>query len=84
MVDSLGRCIVENRSQETNDTEVLDDIFEPIIGDVSDEELDDVLAAPADEARRHSLAEKRRRAEKRLEEKRLRDELGYFDLELDD
>ena len=30
------------------------------------------------------LAEKRRRAERRLEEKRLRDELGYYDLELDD
>jgi len=33
---------------------------------------------------RQYLAEKRRRAEQRLEEKRLRDELGDYDLELDD
>ena len=30
------------------------------------------------------LAAKRRRAEQRLEERRLRDELGYYDLRLDD
>lgn len=73
-----------SRNRDTSDREVVDDFFEPVIGEVSDDDLDDILAAPADEARRHSLAEKRRRAEKRLEEKRLREELGYFDLELDD
>lgn len=73
-----------NHRQETSDNDALDDIFEPALADVSDDELDEILAVPEDEARKQSLAEKRRRAEKRLEEKRLRDELGYFDLELDD
>lgn len=73
-----------NHRQETSDNDALDDIFEPALADVSDDELDEILAVPEDVARKQSLAEKRRRAEKRLEEKRLRDELGYFDLELDD
>ena len=61
--------------------EPIDDIFEPGLGEMSDEELDDL--APISNSKR-MLAEKRRRAEQRLEEKRLRDELGYYDLELDD
>lgn len=73
-----------NHRQETSDNDALDDMFEPALADVTDDELDEILAVPEDVARKQSLAEKRRRAEKRLEEKRLRDELGYFDLELDD
>ena len=48
---------------------------------MSDEDVADLSPVSSDNQR---LAEKRRRAEQRLEEKRLRDELGYYDLELDD
>jgi hypothetical protein len=33
---------------------------------------------------KQQLAEKRRRAERRLEAKRLREELGYYDMDFDD
>lgn len=69
------------RNQETSSAESMEDIFEPMLGDLSDEELNDMSPVSSDKQR---LAEKRRRAEQRLEEKRLRDELGYYDLELDD
>ncbi len=57
------------------------ELFERGIGDLLDEELDDILPG---EKVSQSLAAKRRRAEARLEEKRLRDELAYYDLEFDD
>lgn len=69
------------RHQEPTPQESLDDIFEPMLGDLSDDDLLELGPATTDKQR---LAEKRRRAEQRLEEKRLRDELGYYDLELDD
>ena len=69
------------RNQETASSEPLDDLFEPIIGDLTEEELRNVAPVTSEKQR---LAEKRRRAEQRLEEKRLRDELGYYDLEFDD
>lgn len=69
------------RHQETHSSEPLDELFEPAIGDLNEEELS-TLAPISSEKRR--LADKRRRAEQRLEEKRLRDELGDYDLELDD
>ncbi|MEM1153329.1 MAG: hypothetical protein AAGI44_04260, partial [Pseudomonadota bacterium] len=59
----------------------LDDLFEPMLGDLEDEELSQLPPVSSEKQR---LAEKRRRAEQRLEERRLRDELGYFDLSLDD
>ena len=68
------------RNQEPTPQEPLEDIFEPMLGEMSDEDL--VELAPTNGKQR--LAEKRRRAEQRLEEKRLRDELGDYDLELDD
>jgi len=67
------------RNQEPATTDPLDDVFEPLLSDLVDEDLVDLL--PPSSIRR-SLTEKRRRAEQRLEEKRLRDELG--DYELDD
>ncbi len=67
------------RSQESSDS--LDDIFEPIFSDMSEDDIDEISPTTTDKQR---LAEKRRRAEQRLEEKRLREELGYYDLELDD
>ena len=69
------------RNQEPTQSEPLEDIFEPALGDLSDEDFADLSPVSSDKQR---LAEKRRRAEQRLEEKRLRDELGYYDLELDD
>lgn len=69
------------RHQEPTPPEPLEDIFEPTLGEMSDEEFADL--APVSTAKQR-LAEKRRRAEQRLEEKRLRDELGYYDLDLDD
>ena len=69
------------RNQEPATTETLDDIFEPGLGELSEEELRDLVPISSDKQR---LAEKRRRAEQRLEERRLRDELGDYDLELDD
>ena len=69
------------RNQEPAAPEPVDDVFEPALGEMSDEELEEL--APISKSKR-MLAEKRRRAEQRLEEKRLRDELGYYDLDLDD
>jgi len=69
------------RNQEPATTETLDDIFEPGLGELSEEELRELVPISSE---KQSLAEKRRRAEQRLEEKRLRDELGDYDLELDD
>ncbi|PLW70773.1 PA3496 family putative envelope integrity protein [Pseudohalioglobus lutimaris] len=69
------------RHQERNSSDSLDDMFEPMLSDMSDEEFEDFEPVISNKQR---LAEKRRRAERRLEEKRLRDELGFYDLELDD
>jgi len=69
------------RNQGTTQQESLEDIFEPVLGDLSDEDFEELRPLCSEKQR---LAEKRRRAERRLEEKRLRDELGYYDLELDD
>ena len=67
------------RSHEPASAEILDDIFEPLLGELSDEELNDMTPVCSD-----TLAQKRRRAERRREEKRMRDEIGDYDLELDD
>ncbi|EEB77463.1 MAG: hypothetical protein P8L70_15045 [Halioglobus sp.] len=69
------------RNQEPSSSEPIEDIFEPMLGDIVEEEFADMSPVSSDKQR---LAQKRRRAEQRLEEKRLRDELGYYDLELDD
>lgn len=72
---------MRERNLESNSSEVAEDVFEPLLGDASDEEFAEMSPISSDKQR---LAEKRRRAEQRLEERRLRDELGYYDLELDD
>lgn len=69
------------RNQEPASNETLEDLFEPALGELDDEELENLGPVASDKRR---LAEKRRRAERRLEEKRLRDELGFYDLEFDD
>ena len=72
---------MRERNQDSTSSESLDDLFEPMIGELSEEELRELAPVSTEKQR---LAEKRRRAEQRLEEKRLRDELGDYDLELDD
>lgn len=69
------------RSQNDAASEPLDDFFEPMLGDASEEDFLEMTPVSSEKQR---LAEKRRRAEQRLEERRLRDELGYYDLELND
>jgi hypothetical protein len=69
------------RNQETATPDPLDDLFEPALGELP-EELGQEMAPISSEKQR--LVQKRRLAEKRLEERRLRDELGDYDLELDD
>jgi hypothetical protein len=69
------------RNQESRPAEPIDDLFEPILGDVEEEELPQLAPISSE---KQLLAAKRRRAEQRLEERRLRDELGFYDLELDD
>ena len=58
-----------------------DDGFDPAIGDYND---DDLAPLEVFSSQKQRLAAMRRRAERRLEEKRLREELGDYDLVLDD
>jgi hypothetical protein len=68
------------RNPEPTTAETLDDLFEPAIGDISEDMLKDLVPLSSEKQR---LVQKRRLAEQRLEEKRLRDELGDYDLQLD-
>ena len=70
-----------DRNQDSAASEALDDFFEPVIGDLSDDDMQELVPVSSEKQR---LAAKRRRAEQRLEERRLRDEVGYYDLQLDD
>jgi len=69
------------RNQDSATADPVDDLFEPAIGDINEDELEELVPVSTEKQR---LAAKRRRAEQRLEERRLRDELGYYDLRLDD
>jgi hypothetical protein len=69
------------RNREPASRSAVEDLFEPMLGELDDSDFEDIVPLSVN---RRRLAEKRRRAEKRLEEKRLRDELGYYDLDLDD
>ena len=69
------------RTQEQANSDSLDDIFEPALLDMSDDDFEDAIPVSTEKQR---LAEKRRRAEQRIEQRRLREELGYYDLELGD
>ena len=72
---------MEEQKQEPSTSEPLEDLFEPAVGDISEEMLQDLVPLSSEKQR---LVEKRRLAELRLEERRLRDELGDYSLELDD
>ncbi|WP_439106213.1 PA3496 family putative envelope integrity protein [Congregibacter sp.] len=69
-----------DRNQEAV-TDGMDEMFEPVIGEFSEETYEGLSTESSD---KHQLAEKRRRAEQRIEELRLREELGDYDLEYDD
>jgi len=71
---------MEERNQAPSKTELAEDLFEPALGEVSDELLQEALPISSEKRR---LVEKRRLAEQRLEERRLQDELGEYDLHLD-
>ena len=64
------------RESETDQNDGIDDYFEPELGDAVEEAFAEDALETAGKGR---LAELRRRAEQRLEEKRLRDELDYLD-----
>ncbi|MFV0276521.1 MAG: PA3496 family putative envelope integrity protein [Parahaliea sp.] len=67
-------------NQGTVSNDAIDDFFEPLLGDISSVDEDFIPAS----SEKQRLAEKRRRAEQRLEQRRLREELGFYDLELED
>ena len=69
------------RTQEPAAGDGLDDIFEPALLDMADDDFEEPVSVSTEKQR---LAEKRRRAEQRIEQRRLREELGYYDLELED
>ena len=71
---------MEERNQAPSKTELAEDLFEPALGEGSDELLQEALPISSEKRR---LVEKRRLAEHRLEERRLQDELGEYDLHLD-
>ena len=71
---------MEERKQAPSKTDAAEELFEPTIGEVSDELLQDLVPISSEKRR---LVEKRRLAEQRLEERRLQDELGDYDLHLD-
>ena len=51
------------RNQEPSSSEPIEDIFEPMLGDIVEEEFADMSPVSSDKQR---LAQKRRRAEQRL------------------
>ena len=69
------------RRSEPSISDSIDEFFEPVLGDMLEGE--DATDEPHINSRSR-LAELRRRAEARLEEKRMRDELNYIDLDWDD
>ncbi len=68
------------RTSEPNLTDSIDEFFEPMLGDAIDEPIDEEPKVLG----KNRLAELRRRAEERLEAKRMREELDYLDLDWED
>jgi hypothetical protein len=67
------------KHDDSNDTDDLDDFDDESLG------MDDDIDVPLNNlSEKQQLAEKRRRAELRMEERRLREEIGYYDLSFDD
>jgi hypothetical protein len=76
----IRRWLMGDHNQESA-PDSIEDIFEPVIGEFSEEAYEGLSTISSE---KQKLAEKRRRAEQRLEELRLREELGDYDLEFDD
>ncbi len=69
------------RTSEPSLSDSIDEFFEPMLGD----SLEDDLEEDEPQARgKNRLAQLRRKAEQRLEEKRMREELDYLDLDWED
>lgn len=67
------------KHDDNTDTDDLDDFDDEGMG------IDDDIDLPLNNlSEKQQLAEKRRRAELRMEERRLREEIGYYDLSFDD
>ena len=68
------------RDLESSTPESMDDGYEPEADDISEDMLQGIAPLSSD---KQQLVQRRRLAEQQLEEKRLRDELGDYDLQLD-
>jgi hypothetical protein len=68
------------RDLESSTSESMDDGYEPGADDISEDMLRGIAPLSSD---KQQLVQRRRLAEQRLEEKRLRDELGDYDLQMD-
>lgn len=73
----------ERNQTRADDNDSSEDFFDGIAGDFIDDEFEDVEASET-VSEKAALANKRRRAEQRLEALRLRDELGDYDFDFDD
>ena len=68
------------RDLESSTSESMDGGYEPGADDISDDILQGIAPSPSG---KQQLVQRRRLAEQRLEDKRLRDELGDYDLQMD-
>ena len=68
------------RDLESSASESMDDDYEPGADDISEDMLQGIAPLSSE---KQQLVQRRRLAEQRLEEKRLRDELGDYDLQMD-
>ena len=68
-------------NKEPGLSESVDEFFEPMLGDGIEETYDDDAPLGGSKTR---IAALRRRAEERLEEKRMQQELDYIDLDWDE
>jgi hypothetical protein len=68
------------RDVESSTSESMDDDYEPGADDISEDMLQGIAPLSSE---KQQLVQRRRLTEQRLEEKRLRDELGDYDLQLD-
>lgn len=69
------------RGTDSGISDDIDEFFEPALGEGFEETLED--NAPLTRGK-NRLAELRRRAEQRLEERRMQKELDYLDMDWDD
>ena len=69
--------------QRAESAEGAEDFLDPMLGELGDEDFDGLDEADIVTCAQ-SLANKRRRAEQRLEALRLREELGDFDFDFED